>query len=388
MMNASRTNDISKKIPLAFSSLFFIVYFLFKPYYFFESGSIQPGDCFLLLAFGFYILEKKKIVTKEEKLMAVFLLLVLMINSIYFCIYGASQFLKSSLYYIFNFFAIVVFRDSMKSKKFLSALNISCKVNIWMQLIIFLLHKGSYWAGTYRYMGTYKDPNQMGFAIISTICIMYLLDCKRWYLYICIALYLIIQTYSGGMLLAFALLIGFDMFFFIKQIDEFKLKKKHLILALVVIVCLVILLLTNTEITINFKRFRLEEKVNSGKSIIQTFIEDRDLEIMTEHPEFFLFGYGEGFDFFRFGRKGEMHSTWISLCFYYGILPFCILIRWIYKNVKNVKIHYYAVYLAIFLEAFTLINHRQPAFWMIILLANNCKKEENCFVNKHNCTSI
>ena len=37
------------------------------------------------------------------------------------------------------------------------------------------------------------------------------------------------------------------------------------------------------------------------------------------------------------------------------------------------------IYCAIFLEAFTLVNHRQASFWMIILLANVCGQDDSAY---------
>lgn len=227
-------------------------------------------------------------------------------------------------------------------------------------------------------MGSYNDPNQLGFAIISTLCILYILNNKHWYFYALISLYLIMKTYSGGMLVTFAVIVAFDTLLNI----NFKLNQRYrsiqIIAAVFVMGIFGIYLIKNSQNSpLDFKGFRIEDKLSSSSSIVESFISDRNLKIAVEHPEFFLLGYGEAVNFQRYGHGSEMHSTWLSLWFCYGIIPFFILIRWIYDNIKNIDIKHAAVFIAIFLEAFTLVNHRQPSFWMIIILGNFCKME-NC----------
>ncbi|MBQ1518718.1 MAG: hypothetical protein IIZ53_02570 [Ruminococcus sp.] len=221
-------------------------------------------------------------------------------------------------------------------------------------------------------MGTYTDPNQLGFAVISTLAILFLLKDKWKYLYVGVAAIIILQTSSSGMLIALLILVALDGALMLKKAMD----NGGIPYAIVFLVILgiggIILLIMLDIIHIDWDHYRLSQKLGGNKSILQSFIDDRALNIAQDHPEYFLFGYGEGFTFVRYGHWEEMHSTWISLCYCYGIVPFCILLAWIYQNVKNIKLEVVPVYCAIFLEAFTLVNHRQASFWMIILLANVC----------------
>jgi len=360
------------KISFSISSVCFLLYFLLKPFYLFDSGSLQPGDFFLLISFAFLVYENKKGLRNDDYVYGVFLICVMIINFIYFSITHGTEFLKSCLYYIFNYIVILCFRHFMYDRKWLNALGIVCKINLLMQLVIFILHLGNYWEGTYRYMGTYTDPNQLGFAVISTLAILFLLKDKWKYLYVGVAAIIILQTSSSGMLIALLILVALDGALMLKKAMD----NGGIPYAIVFLVILgiggIILLIMLDIIHIDWDHYRLSQKLGGNKSILQSFIDDRALNIAQDHPEYFLFGYGEGFTFVRYGHWEEMHSTWISLCYCYGIVPFCILLAWIYQNVKNIKLEVVPVYCAIFLEAFTLVNHRQASFWMIILLANVC----------------
>jgi hypothetical protein len=371
-----------KDVSFSISSVCFLIYFLLKPFYLFDSGTLQPGDFFLLISFAFLVYERKKGLRNDDYIFGAFLLCVIIINGIYFLIFQSSFFVKSCLYYIFNYIVILCFRHFMYNKPWLKALAIVCKMNLLVQLAIFLLHKGSYWEGTYRYMGTYTDPNQLGFAVISTLAILFLLKDKFKYLYVLVAALLILQTSSSGMLFALLILVSLDCMIMLKRYME-KGGMPYSVLFLVIIgIGALITLIMLDVIRIDWDHFRVSDKLNNNNSVLQNFINDRALNVAQEHPEYFLFGYGEGFQFPRYGHQEEMHSTWISLCYYYGVLPFCILIAWIYSNVRHIKLEVVPIYCAIFLEAFTLVNHRQASFWMIILLANVCCLDDS--INEYN----
>ena len=358
------------------SSVLFLIYFLLKPFYVFGSGSVQPGDCVLLAAFFFVLFEERNFrIHEKDKGIALFVLCVAAINTTYFLIYQASDFMKSILYYVFNLIAILCFRTMMYDRAWIKKLLGVGKLNLLIQVLCFFAHIGKYWQGTYRYMGTYTDPNQLGFAVISTLAIIFLMDDKGKYLYLAVSAFLIFQTASSGMLLALVLLSAFDFANSCRSIFTADFSYGKAILAVCAMLALIVLMVNN-PIQIDLGGFRIESKLNRGDSVLQTFIADRKLNVAVEHPAYFLFGYGEGFKFERYGHRGEMHSTWISLFFYYGIVPFIVLLRWIFGNIRGISRKYVPVYIAIFLEAFTLINHRQPSFWMIIMMGSLLRKEE------------
>ena len=87
-----------------------------------------------------------------------------------------------------------------------------------------------------------------------------------------------------------------------------------------------------------------------------------------------LYGAGQG-DFYRFDKAisaNEIHSSFPGMLFYYGIIPFAILLYWVFRNFSAGRNNPYVLlcYLAYFAETFTLTNQRQPLFWMIIVFAS------------------
>ena len=181
------------------------------------------------------------------------------------------------------------------------------------------------------------------------------------------------------MLISLCILVGLDSLIMLKKTMDNGGISYTLLFLIILGIGAVIMLIMLDIIHIDWAHFRISDKLSGNKSALQSFIDDRALNVAQEHPEYFLFGYGEGFSFPRYGHSEELHSTWISLCYYYGVLPFSILLIWIYSNLRHIKLEVVPVYCAIFLEAFTLANHRQASFWMIILLANVCCRDDSAY---------
>ena len=97
-------------------------------------------------------------------------------------------------------------------------------------------------------------------------------------------------------------------------------------------------------------------------------------------PEYFLYGCGEGY-WERFlsisGETRELHSTMISLWYCYGIVPYMFFIKWLWDNINNCPMSVAGVYIALILEALTLVNHRQPLFWMIIAMGSYLSRKRS-----------
>ena len=100
------------------------LYLLLKPFYLKSSGTIQISDVFIFIAFIFTIAssvktEGKEKINSNQKILLLFLLCVVFINTIYYGIYSDISFLKSILYYAFLFIGIFTFSNKIQDYKFL-----------------------------------------------------------------------------------------------------------------------------------------------------------------------------------------------------------------------------------------------------------------------------
>lgn len=382
--NPSTTALTLKNVAL----IFYFLFWLLKPFYLKNSGSLQIGDLFLGFSFIFLWLGDGFSINlrKIDNYFYLFFVSVCIINTIYFMIYLESQFLTATLYYVFNFMVIYLYREFEKIDNFYHNFARVLKINIIIQIIVFITGKGE-WFGEIRYMGTYNDPNQLAFGVLSTYCLLFCISRKidikfRW-LYFSLSVFIIYQSSSTGMLMAIAILFVCEQYFKLSDIKDNFAKYFYIIYLVIISVVFFLIgielfrIIMGGETKILFLE-RIGFKLNRQDSFIESFIVDRSLEPIVNKSIYMLFGSGEAL-MTRFANEstGELHSTWFGLLFYYGIIPFLFILTWIKHNLKNLDLYTVPVYACLFIEAFTLINHRQPSFWTLIALASVLKRNSD-----------
>ncbi len=376
-----------KEKKLSLSALLFLIYWVVKSFYTKDSGGLQIGDYIFALSFVAFFVETVMVkgvgvVCEKDKELLTFVFCVLMINLIYSVLLSDSEFLLPILYFIFNFCIVVEFRSLAKNKNFLKWFFIATFICIAMQLFVFIIGAGEWYAGKKdlgRYMGTFNDPNQLAFFVMSRFFILYVMfnhiqkKTKMIKLITFIAFVmtfvLVVESASTGMLL------GLTVFAVVWLVTKCFISRNvvlnvFVLLAFVLLVFIITggdrLIFTGSN---NFISTRLEEKLFKLSSD-GGFIKDRNLGAFFAKPYYILFGAGEGGwgRFIDVASLGELHSSVLGLLFYYGIIPFIILIIWVVKNLRNAKKMDFCVYIAILVEMFTLINHRQASLWILFIL--------------------
>ena len=358
------------------------LYLLLKPFYIFKSGHLQPSDVFLLIGFVLLLLVMKKDKSKfletikNNKFFLYFLIFSFFINFIYFIKYDNFKFIMSSLYIIFNFLGIILLSFCFDDNKFVLNISKIFKFNLLLQFFIYFAHLGRYF-DTYRYMGTFNDPNQFSYYVLITLTFIYLINDsiknnKKEILVTLISTFLILKSASTGMLMGLLILFGVRIY----RYGEAKKIIKFISVFIITISFIGFLVSGNylkaflQEHNDNFLIRRINDKfnrVNTSKNG-PTLIQERGYDIIIKNPKYILFGAGEGlYERFNGYANIEIHATFPSLLFYYGIIPFIILVKWIYYKIKNNKLIDILLLLPLFIESFTLLNQRQVIFWIVIL---------------------
>lgn len=371
----------------AASRLFFYLFIVTKPLYLLSSGSLQVGDACLLLSFACCVVSRcgRFKVEKNDFLIVGFVFAVIIIDGWYFCIYGDSSFLIYAMYYIFNLFAILLFRHLYGDRDFLRKCCLCLRASFIVQLLVYVLGLGR-WYDASRYMGTFNDPNQMGFFVLSSFVFILIVSEKCGFKNKLIddfcAVTLIVLTSSTGMMLGMVLIYCAKAFKFVQKGDL-----RHAILAFVSLLALFAAALAifaligsgggiaGLETMADRIQGKIDKLLMGGEVSGQNaFLIDRGIDKVATYPELIFFGAGEGF-WSRFDlaytNMNEVHSTWIGLLFYYGVIPFCVLIGWIVGNFRrgSNSAYIYLIYFALFAETLTLANERQPMLWMLLILS-------------------
>lgn len=380
--------------------ILFLLFLATKPFYLFPSGGLQLSDLFFVASFVYYVLIVKKgdkiEIDKTDKPLFLFVVFVFIVNTVYATYYGESAFMVSSLYYLYNLLIVIFFRIYAEDRRFLSAVASVCRFNIFLQLLIYVAGAGRYYTAN-RYMGTFNDPNQMAFFIYISLMTAYLiakLNHKELHvLYHAFAIGLIFWTSSTGMLLALTVFYGVWLLTKIFTL----LRRVHNVRFILFWTAALMALLLLSPKWDNFKESlsespiieRVEQKLGRMEaSDGPTNVQDRGIEKVILYPEKTLFGSGEGMHdrFDRAVSDNEIHSTLFSILFYYGTVPTLLFLYWIVLNVRRLTIANLAVILSLAVESITLLNQRQPLFWMLFVLLQVLAFQESIEREKNSIT--
>ncbi len=382
---------------------FFILGVLLKPFYVFPSGSVGLGDicmavCACILLAGNIRDRKGFALERKDLLLYIFLICVCLINGIYYIKFRSREYLVFTLYWIYAVMIVWSFRQVGGRPEVALLLKNVLQVSLLLQLVIWMTGTGrtyyEYWGAT-RYMGTFNNPNQMAYIIFLMLLLLYFYEEKLLYFwpFWLISGLLIVVTKSTGVFLGWAGLGGFEAVAFLHCFckgNERRRKVWRLLWGLAAAGAIVGLWAIwpaadfRIEDTDYSLLARIQEKIYKiWTGGLQGLIYDRGWERLILYPKYLLFGAGEG-DYGRFPLsvwKSEIHSTFLSVWFYYGTIPLLLFLSWLYQNLKDNIGKYWPVYAALFLECMIVINYRQPFFWMVILAG--CVTHKNTFGGKN-----
>ncbi len=375
----------------------FLLFIFLKQFYIFPSGSIGLADislmlCFLLLLHSRIRDKSFRPTLKQDILLYLFLGFVIVINSIYGILNQNREFFKYSLFWLYNVCAIWTFRElcNLFGAKFLRQLNYIVKLNIITQLLVYLSGHGrlfhEYW-GALRYMGTFNDPNQLAFFLFLMILLAYLYSCtakdKTFPVFYLLTVPVLLATKSTGILLGFLSFTSLAILYVLyRTVTHYHISKKlwgtAMILAAIFLGIFLIKIwpadnfdVKNLDYTMTSRIQEKLWKISHGG--LTGLILDRGMEKLVLYPQYLLFGAGEGV-FARFtlaSQVNEIHCCLFSVLFCYGILPACLLLKWIWNNIKGCPKAALCAVAGLLIESFFLINYRQPMFWIILIYLNS-----------------
>lgn len=375
----------NSNIRLNASHYLFLLFWLLKPFYFWESGTMQISDFIFVISFIIWVVEKRSILIIERThlLFILFVLGTFIINTVNSVINDDEVFLISSLYYLYNAFMIISISEFKDNHNFLKGLLRISYMNIIIQFIVLILDQGRFFYGSPRYMGTFNDPNQFAFSMFTSFLLIYVLTLHLQsqgspknkplvFIMLILVFYLIARSSSTGMLLGISSFIIFMIisYVFSKKTPIFTLYKTMFIIILFGVVGYFFLSGFNID-SISAQSDlvrRLLYKFNKvDANGLRALIEERGIDKLYNYPVYNILGAGDGL-FNRFIESAfEIHSTLPGALFYYGIIPFALLIAWLWSILKRTSKALLPVYLAMLVESLTLANQRQPVFWMLLV---------------------
>ena len=383
--------------------LFFLLFIFLKQFYLFPSGGMEAADVCLFASFFMLSCDcmirrpERLFQLKTEWLFYVFLASVVMINAYYGIRLGRSEFFKYTCFWIFNACAIWSFcyLTEYGGKAFLTEINRVVKVNIGVQLLIYLSGHGrifrEYW-GAVRYQGTFNDPNQLAFFLFMMILLLYLYRCRfgdrSFPVFYVLVLPVIAASKSTGILLGFFVFTILAVLYGLYQIG---CKKGVSVKVWILGICMGVLIFSlflwwiwpaaDFDVkTVDYNMLtRIQEKIwkVAHGGLLGLFL-DRGMEKLVLYPQYLLYGAGEGgFDRFTLASQvNEIHCCLFSVMFCYGLIPTSCLLIWLGRKLRRIDAAMVCAVIGLLAESFFLVNYRQPMFWMILLygsVAGGCR---------------
>lgn len=361
-------------------------YFISIPFYFWKSGLPQISDIVMFFLIIIYTVTNKfNIKIKAEAMPIVktslyFVTYVLLINLLWMMMLnGDSNFIRVSLYYIFNFLILVLFLSlysSYGSKIFMIVYQ-ALIASVYIQLLIFVVNGG--FDGT-RMIGNFNNPNQLAYyALLTSSILLYLVPKVNakpiWFiLAMTSTTLLIISSLSSTAILAYIILITF---FSLSKTENKKLKKKFIII-LGIMIIFIYFVKNHTTFFENSKMvIGLKTRFNTLERKTANIVTERGYNRITKYPKYWIFGAGEGAYRLRFGSRLEFHSLFGNIQVSYGLVGSLLFLKILYDTVRKEISKKMCVLLPIFIYGVTHNGVRSGLFWILLSLLSIDIKGEN-----------
>ncbi|MFC3508195.1 O-antigen ligase family protein [Acinetobacter pseudolwoffii] len=347
--------------------------FFLSQFYFWSSGVPQFSHLFIMGALLLFFSKKSEINIEYSSIILLFVGYTICVNFAWYLIILDYSYMMSTVYWIFNllFFLLMTNLNQVQVKFFYEKLLFLIPFSYVIEIIIWASNLGRYDFEP-RYNGLFNDPNQMAFWVLST-CAIYLYisgsNFKKIIVY-SLALFLILLTMSRSASIGFLML---TLGFIFSQKGDLD---KRILVFFGTFVCFSILcyFLYNMGVFDNVVLRFIE-----GFDQRNSQAEGRGLLNFLDYPQYLIFGAGQGAHWLYSPANNEIHSTWLGILFYYGIIGITLFLIFLYQIFKKLSLSNKIILLGPMLYGFTTYSARTLIFWFLLaafLLFSNNNKEE------------
>lgn len=369
----------SNKYSLIDNLIFFLLssYFITIPFYLWNSGLPQISDLFMVLLLIIYLFKTKgniKYTDKAKSFLLVGLLFVFyttFINVLWiFLMEDISSFIINPFFYVYNYLIVVLITSlyTVYKKRILQLIYKSVTVSVLLQTIILFVN-GGYTGG--RMMGSFNNPNQLGYFALLTTAILIVLNNKMeikpiWFIIIYFSnALLILASLSSTTIISYLIL---TLFFTLSKMKNKKLKRKFL-LSLAIIVFVILIVNNATDFFDNSLMIEgLQTRIRTMESKTSGIVTQRGYNRLIEFPKYWIFGAGEGAYLERFGSALEFHSLLGNIQVSYGIIGTILFLRLLFIAVQKNKFENWYVVLSILIYGITHNGIRNSVLWILLNL--------------------
>lgn len=361
----------------SFLIIIIAIYLLLCPFYIFPSGQPQPAD--FIIAFGavvFLFSKKFREVIKEPviKKLFSFVLLVVIINTLYSGYYYAiigleNRIFFTSTFYVFNaiFFLIVLSMFLKKTtKRITNTIALLIIISLAIQCTLALMGiQGGEKEEVSRPTIFFNNPNQLGYHAILMMTFFAILPSmyrkSKLFSILTIAMSAYLVLYSGSRA-ALAAVLLLSIIIFYKENMKIDIKS--------ITVIIIITALLPTIYQSDFVQKRVEQIEVRGQRHIYSNVSEaqiRGYDRLWIYPEYIFYGAGEGeHDRFDSYHQMEIHSGIATVLFSYGILGLFLFLSFLYTVIRQNTIFNIIVLLPVLIYNMTHQGFRTSLFWGVL----------------------
>jgi hypothetical protein len=352
------------------------VYLAASPFYVIQSGLPQPADVFmaviiLTILTGYFV----RIPLHRDLYLvaATFLALVAIVNWFWYTQYPHLKFLLSSVFYLYNFAVVVAVLTLAKEfgSSFLAATRAGLIASVLVELVFILFLPE---LRGIRATGTFNNPNQLGYwTLLTGACWLSLksspasgspdarLSAFDVGLLFAVG-YMAAHSLSKAAMVSFLALFGIGLCF---QGTGIRMKVAiALALAAGVTSLVVSSDLAETLLTEGLTAQVVDRFEGIGEQEDDS-LEARGYDRIWKYPEYLLYGAGEG-AYQRFLHDVEMHSTFGTVLFSYGIGGLALFLGLLWMIFRRAELRHLAYFLPACLYGITHQGLRFTLLWVFL----------------------
>ena len=348
-----------------------------RPFYFFSSGGPQISDIFglLIILYVLFLFLKTSVkLNKQEfrlfSLLFSFIFFTLIISTTWALIAQNYKYLNSSIMYFYNSLLMLSFYIYFAKLRRFSLVFVFYTLAI---AGLFSLIIGFNPSGVRQY-GMFNNPNQLAYySLLVTCALFYLIEFSRVsikVLLIPIAITGITCVMSFSAAAIFAYFVG-GLYLLRRYFLDIKLIPACLVF-LILIVIATTSLYNTSEVFSTSLDARIERKESSAQNDV-SFWQERGYDRIINNSEYLLFGAAEA-EYNRFDSyivnddyQLEIHSTFGTVIFGYGILGFILFSSFLLKLFRNNFVSI-ITFTPIFLYWLAHNGLRFPLLWVLLSL--------------------
>lgn len=319
--------------------VFWSLFLLTDPIYIFKSGLPQPGDFFALLLLPFALsgwyapgrLSRQG--ARAVRSLSWFVGYALVSALLWSLLESAwvlnlkHGFLMSAIYYIFDmivFLAVLVMYEKYQHRFIRLTVNLVLISVVIQTLLTFVYTRES----TLRSSGLFNTPNQLGYYAILCSSIVLLGQRKLSLSTVQVAIGQLCCCYLALLSASKAALVSVALLVMIAAINRLKM-----LIAIAVVASFFLFVANPFESAM----MRSQQRITADQSL--GFFEERGYDRIVDHPEYLIFGAGEGkyirYEFTSRIKAHELHSSIGTLIFCYGIVGTVLFFNFLYQVARG-----------------------------------------------------